>query len=135
MFEGLYSDVVGQRVKYRVLYSVISTVRWLLMVPQIVVGGSTTPITVLPTVNTVGAGLLAMLHNSGILDRYLLDEAEFTMVESFLEELLDTGVDAQATVWANKPEAGWSATKANPTATTTTIPVTVEDKKVVIQYD
>lgn len=98
MPEGLYRDVVEQRAKYHVLYSVVSTVRWFLMVLQIVVGagltalgsldarlGASTPITVLAAVNTIGAGLLALLHNSGLPDRYRLDKAEFAMVESFLK--------------------------------------------------
>ncbi|GAB1316663.1 SMODS and SLOG-associating 2TM effector domain-containing protein [Madurella fahalii] len=172
MPEGLYRDVVKQRAKYHLLYSIVSTVRWFLMILQLVIGAgltalgsldarlsSSTPITVLAAVNTVGAGLLALLHNSGLPDRYRMDNAEFAMVESFLKELIDTAVveahqttqdvlnecytrfqNAQATVWANKPEAYWSPTKAKPTTTTTTTTiaanapelVAVKDKKTVV---
>ncbi|KAK4226779.1 hypothetical protein QBC38DRAFT_455914 [Podospora fimiseda] len=108
--EGLYRDVVTQRSKYFYYYHLISTMRWILMVLQIVLGavltalGSSqetngTPITVLAAVNTVDAGLLALIHNSGLPDRYRLDKVEFGKVEDFLKELLDTGiVEANQTV-------------------------------------
>ncbi|KAK0637189.1 hypothetical protein B0T17DRAFT_567669 [Bombardia bombarda] len=132
---GLYRDVVIQRTKYFVSYHVLSSMRWLLMIFQIILGailtalGSLdlhdgTPITVLAAVNTIDAGLLALMHNSGVPDRYRLDKTEFTKVEDFLKELLDTGIvesgqtvddilsdcfarfqTAKATVLANMPDS------------------------------
>ncbi|KAK3997369.1 hypothetical protein QBC44DRAFT_280299 [Cladorrhinum sp. PSN332] len=108
--EGLYRDVVTQKSKYFYYYHIISTIRWFLMILQIVLGavltalGSAqmtdgTPITVLAAINTVDAGLLALIHNSGLPDRYRMDKVEFGKVEDFLKELLDTGiVEANQTV-------------------------------------
>ncbi|KAK4163176.1 hypothetical protein QBC43DRAFT_264653 [Cladorrhinum sp. PSN259] len=108
--EGLYRDVVTQRSKYFYYYHMISTVRWLLLVLQIILGAVLTalgsaqtsegiPITVLAAINTVDAGLLALIHNSGLPDRYRLDKVEFSKVEDFLKELLNTGiVEASQTV-------------------------------------
>lgn len=50
-----------------------------------------TAITVLGAVNTVIAGLLALLHNSGLPDRYRYDMAQFEELED-LKELLDSGI-------------------------------------------
>ncbi|KAK3374486.1 hypothetical protein B0T24DRAFT_297288 [Lasiosphaeria ovina] len=135
MPEGLYRDVVTQRSKYFISHHCLSVVRWFLMIFQIVIGAiltamgsldlrNGTPITVLAAVNTVDAGLLALMHNSGLPDRYRLDKVEFSKVEDFLKELLDTGIveanqtvddvlsecfakyqAAKATVLANMPES------------------------------
>ncbi|KAM7187046.1 hypothetical protein V8F33_011465 [Rhypophila sp. PSN 637] len=106
MPEGLYRDVVLERSQYFIFYHVLSTLRWFLMILQIVLGailtalGSLTtggtqhaiPITVLAAVNTVSAGLLALMHNSGLPDRYRLNKVEFVKVEDYIKELLDTGI-------------------------------------------
>lgn len=82
-----------------------------------------TPITVLGAVNTVSAGILAFIHNSGIPDRYRKDMEELREVEDHIKELLDSGIapaglspeqiiaecfdlyqDAKATVRANLPD-------------------------------
>lgn len=68
MPEGLYRDVVFQRSKYFIKYQILSTLRWVLMVLQIVLGAILTalgsvsnhngiPITVLAAINTVNAGV------------------------------------------------------------------------------
>lgn len=81
-----------------------------------------TPITVLGAANTVIAGLLALLHNSGLPDRYRYNMVEFEELEDHIRELLDTGLapadsaidrviagcfvqfsNAKATVQANMP--------------------------------
>ena len=81
-----------------------------------------TPITVLGATNTIIAGLLALLHNSGLPDRYRYNMAEFAQLEDHIRELLDSGLvpadraidqvladcfdrlqDAKATVEANMP--------------------------------
>lgn len=94
--DGLYKDVITHRSKYFILYHLISTLRWFLLILQIVLGailtalGSVqgnlnTPITVLAALNTVAAGLLALMHNSGLPDRYRLDKVEFMKVEDSLK--------------------------------------------------
>ncbi|KAK3319341.1 hypothetical protein B0H66DRAFT_267144 [Apodospora peruviana] len=103
--DGLYKDVIFQRSKYYIKFEILSTIRWFLMILQIIFGAILTalgsvnanvhpgiPITVLAAVNTVGAGLLALMHNSGLPDRYRLNKVEFTKVEDFLKEILDTGI-------------------------------------------
>ncbi|KAH8735804.1 hypothetical protein BGZ61DRAFT_526835 [Ilyonectria robusta] len=81
-----------------------------------------TPITILGAANTIIAGLLAFLHNSGLPDRYGYNMAEFREVEDHIREILDTAMvptnhtidqalaecfdmyqHAKATVLANKP--------------------------------
>ncbi|KAL2264369.1 hypothetical protein VTK26DRAFT_5795 [Humicola hyalothermophila] len=143
--DGLYRDVVTQRTRYCIGYQLLSMLRWFLMVLQITIGAvltalgsvklegsSSTPITALAVVNTMDAGLLALLHNSGLPDRYRLDMAEFSKVEDSLRELLDTGIvkahqtvddvltecfaqfhHAKATVLANKPEAYTNSSTAS----------------------
>jgi hypothetical protein len=44
-----------------------------------------TPITSLAAVNTVSAGVLGLLHNSGLPDRYRMDKAQFSHVEDFIK--------------------------------------------------
>ncbi|KAK3353443.1 hypothetical protein B0T25DRAFT_590977 [Lasiosphaeria hispida] len=133
--DGLYRDVIAQRFKYFATYHLLSTLRWILMILQIVLGAvltalgsldmsNGTSITVLAAINTVDAGLLALMHNSGLPDRYRLNRVEFVKVEDFLKELLDTGIvesgqtvddilsdcfsrfqSAKATVLANMPDS------------------------------
>lgn len=126
--EGLYRDVVEQRWKYSILYLMASTLQLSLMALQIIIGAvltalgslelrSTNPVTALAAVNTVDAGVLALLHKSGLPGRYRNDKVEFERVKDFLkvsppsylivsgqpttsclQELLDTGiVDANQT--------------------------------------
>ncbi|KAK4100306.1 hypothetical protein N658DRAFT_487027 [Parathielavia hyrcaniae] len=132
--EGLYRDVVGQRAKYCVGFQLLSSLHWFLMVLQVMVGavltalGSlstrySTPITLLAAVNTLGAGLVGLMHNSGLPDRYRMDKAEFIHVEDYIRAVLDTGVveaqqkaedvlnecftrfhKARSTVLSNKPQ-------------------------------
>ena len=84
-------------------YHFASTIRWVLLILQLILGASLTalgsmsykdgtPITVLGAANTVIAGLLALLHNSGLPDRYRYDKAEFEQVEDHIRELLTTGL-------------------------------------------
>lgn len=103
MPRGLYKDVVSRRATCFYLFHCTSILRWLLMILQLVIGATLTaigslsirdgtPITVLGAANTVIAGLLALLHNSGLPDRYRHDMAEFEEVEDHIKELLDTGI-------------------------------------------
>ncbi|KAI5463407.1 hypothetical protein BGZ63DRAFT_381348, partial [Mariannaea sp. PMI_226] len=51
-----------------------------------------TPITILGAVNTVTAGFLAFLHNSGLPDRYWYDMAQYEAVEDHIREVLDASI-------------------------------------------
>lgn len=103
------------------------------MIVQLLVGAALTaigsmsmsdgvPITVLGAVNTVVAGFLALLTNSGLPDRYRYDMFEYAQVEDHIKEILNSGVvpanktndqviaecfemyqDAKTTVAANMP--------------------------------
>lgn len=94
--DGLYRDVIYQKTKYAYKHQVLSNIRWALMILQIIIGavltslGSLdlkdgTPITIFAAVNTVGAGLLALMHNSGLPDRYRLDKVEYSKVADFIK--------------------------------------------------
>tara|TARA_R110002060_G_scaffold47891_1_gene58890 strand:+ start:334 stop:786 length:453 start_codon:yes stop_codon:yes gene_type:complete len=54
--------------------------------------GTNVRITLLAAANTVLAGLLALMHNSGLPERYKNDWTEFDEVEMFLRELIETGI-------------------------------------------
>ncbi|KAK3307491.1 uncharacterized protein B0T15DRAFT_530381 [Chaetomium strumarium] len=108
--DGLYRDIVTHRFKYSVGFQLLNSLHWSMLVLQVTLGAILTalgslpqreaaPITALAAVNTVSAGLLGLLHNSGLPDRYRMDKAEFIQVEDFVKEVLDTGiVDAGQTV-------------------------------------
>lgn len=130
---GLYRDVVAQRNKYYLLFHAASIARSSLMVLQLLIGAALTsigamalknsiPITVLGAVNTVIAGLIALLHNGGLPDRFRYDMTQFEELEDHIKELLDSGIapvdmttdqilaecfdrfrEAKATVAANLP--------------------------------
>lgn len=46
------------------------------------------PITVMAATNTIIAGILALLHNSGLPDRYRYNQIQFEEVEDYLKVLL-----------------------------------------------
>ncbi|KAM0431916.1 hypothetical protein ACHAPT_005169 [Fusarium lateritium] len=140
---GLYADVIRRRSLCFYFFHLASTVRWGLLVAQLVLGASLTAlgafsfangisITVLGAANTVIAGLLALLHNSGLPDRYRYDMAEFEEVEDHIKEILTTRLvradltldqvlaqcydlfhDAKTTVEANMP-ATYTPSQATP---------------------
>ncbi|KAL5090599.1 hypothetical protein Trisim1_004224 [Trichoderma cf. simile WF8] len=133
MPRGLYKDTVTQRTKFFYLHHASSGIRWILMLLQLFIGATLTalgsmsfsqgtPITILGAANTVIAGLLAFLQNSGLPDRYRYDKSEFEALEDHIKEILDSGIapadqtadqilaecfdlyqDAKATVSANLP--------------------------------
>ncbi|RFU74833.1 c6 transcription factor [Trichoderma arundinaceum] len=133
MPRGLYKDTVTQRTKFFYLYHASSGIRWILMLLQLFIGATLTalgsmsfkqgtPITILGAANTVIAGLLAFLQNSGLPDRYRYDKSEFEALEDHIKEILDSGIapadqatdqilaecfdlyqDAKSTVSANLP--------------------------------
>ncbi|KAJ6444585.1 C6 transcription factor [Purpureocillium lavendulum] len=130
---GLYRDIVQERNKYFLLYHAASITQAALMVLQLLIGASVTslgamrlhtgiPITVLGAVNTVIAGLIALLDNGGLPDRFRYDMTQFEELEDHMKELLDSGIvpanmttdqvlaecfdrfrEAKATVAANLP--------------------------------
>ncbi|KAF6841520.1 hypothetical protein CMUS01_03553 [Colletotrichum musicola] len=100
---GLYRDVIWHRTKYFYFYHGMSTIRWISYILQIIFGAvltaigsmsfeNGTPITVLAAANTINAGILALLHNSGVPDRYRSDQLEFEEVEDHIKKVLDTAV-------------------------------------------
>lgn len=99
---GLYRDCIYRRAISSYSFHFIGFVRAILFVLQLMIGASITAlssggasdtaITILAASNTVIAGLLALLHNSGIPDRYRYDKSEFQKVEDHIREVLATGI-------------------------------------------
>uniref|UniRef100_A0A0D2XXG4 SMODS and SLOG-associating 2TM effector domain-containing protein n=1 Tax=Fusarium oxysporum (strain Fo5176) TaxID=660025 RepID=A0A0D2XXG4_FUSOF len=84
-------------------------------------GFDDTAITILAASNTVIAGLLALLHNSGIPDRYRYDKSEFQKVEDHIGEVLATGISINAIFTARIPTStSASTTDANAYTDTST---------------
>ncbi|KAK8080708.1 hypothetical protein PG997_008526 [Apiospora hydei] len=86
--DGLYRDVI-----------------WILMVLQLGLSACLTalgsfsqqdgkPITVIAAICTCIAGILALMHNSGLPDRYRSDRNEFYQVEVYIKEIMDTRLAA-----------------------------------------
>lgn len=108
MADGLYKDVVEDRAMWFCFFHACSSVRWALVVSHILVsatiaalgqgssdgasGRKVSHMTALAAANAVIAGLLALLHNSGLPDRYRNNKAEFEMVEDHIRRLLDSGL-------------------------------------------
>jgi len=101
--DGLYRDVIRARFSCQYSYWISSTLVNVSMVFQLLLGAALTAlgsratgqelaITILAAANTVIAGLLALMHNSGLPDRFQKDFNELDMVESYLKELMDTGI-------------------------------------------
>ncbi|CAG8971481.1 hypothetical protein HYALB_00002065 [Hymenoscyphus albidus] len=100
---GLYREVVTARTGAMQMYYAFSFFFNTSLVIQLVLGalltalgsratGKDVLITVLAAGNTVVAGLLALMHNSGLPDRYQKDWEEFDKVEAYMRELMDTGI-------------------------------------------
>ncbi|KAF5691467.1 C6 transcription factor [Fusarium circinatum] len=100
--QGLYRDCIYRRTVSSYSFHIIGLVRAILFILQLIIGASITAlsaggandtaITILAASNTVIAGLLALLHNSGIPDRYRYDKSEFQKVENHIREVLATGI-------------------------------------------
>lgn len=84
-------------------------------------------ITILAAANTVNAGIIALLHNSGLPNRIKQDWNEYAKVETFLEEIINTGlvgenetkVDAVAKCWDMFSAAKATIEKNKPAVYTT----------------
>ncbi|KAI1753948.1 hypothetical protein F4782DRAFT_528878 [Xylaria castorea] len=101
--DGLYNDVLYEKTKYTYYYHALCILAWLLMLLQLALSailtalGATssdngTPITIIAAINTSVAGILALLHNSGLPDRYRWDKNEFYKVEEHIKAIVDTGL-------------------------------------------
>lgn len=146
---GLYKEVIASRTKSQRQYWFMATLYNTCIVLQLLLGAALTAlgssdnstshrlaITILAAGNTVNAGIIALLHNSGLPNRLKQDWNEYAKVEAFLEELMYTGlvgvnetkVDAVAKCWdmyatakatieKNKPEVYTTASSAQAVAT------------------
>ena len=130
--DGLYREVVRSRVIAQYQFIISTLIFNISVILQVLLGATVTAlgsqtrqhtaITVIAAANTVNAGLLALIHNSGLPERYRNDWNEFDKVEMFLRELIDTGIVkegwdrdqviadcfhrytvARNTIWQNKP--------------------------------
>ncbi|KAI0406825.1 hypothetical protein F4802DRAFT_612978 [Xylaria palmicola] len=101
--DGLYSDILYEKTKFNYYYHALCVIAWVLMLLQLALSailtalGATsssngTPITIIAAVNTSVAGILALLHNSGLPDRYRWNRNEFYKLEEHLKAVVDTGL-------------------------------------------
>ena len=65
------------------------------------------PITVLAAANTVNAGVIALLHNSGLPGRFRNDWNEFKKVEIHIVELIHSGIVRKDITVADAIERCW----------------------------
>ncbi|KAI1079474.1 hypothetical protein F5B20DRAFT_165966 [Whalleya microplaca] len=99
--DGLYQDVLCEKTKFTYWFYLLSAVRWILMILQLAMNAvmtalgsmaykNGTSITVIAAVNTCVSGMLALMHNSGLPDRYRSDRNEFYKLEERLKSIVDT---------------------------------------------
>lgn len=102
MPEGLYKDIVVHRNKFFLYFHATSILRWVGMLLQLLISAVLTGIgsmnlggvviTTMAACNTIIAGILAILHNTGLPDRYRYNQSEFEEVEDYLKMLLRSRV-------------------------------------------
>ncbi|KAK8060473.1 hypothetical protein PG996_010403 [Apiospora saccharicola] len=111
--DGLYREVMWEKAKFTYWFHILSTIRltevvfrrWILMVLQLGLSAVLTAlgsvskqdgnaITVIAAICTCIAGVLALMHNSGLPDRYRSDRNEFYSVEVYIKEVMDTRLAA-----------------------------------------
>ncbi|EOO03096.1 putative c6 transcription protein [Phaeoacremonium minimum UCRPA7] len=96
MPNGLYKDVVFEKTKNFYHFHMIYTTQWILLILQIMLGAVLTalgaismkdkiPITALAAINTVAAGVLALMHSSGVPDRLLRNKNEYSNVVDYVK--------------------------------------------------
>ncbi|KAI1136997.1 hypothetical protein F5Y05DRAFT_389841 [Hypoxylon sp. FL0543] len=107
--DGLYQDVLHEKTKFTYWFHSVGIVTWILMLLQIAMSavltalgsittssagknGNGTAITSIAAVNTCVGGILALLHNSGLPDRYRSDRNEFYKLEEHLKAIVDTAL-------------------------------------------
>ncbi|KUI65736.1 hypothetical protein VM1G_01927 [Cytospora mali] len=103
---GIYRHVLSQKRKRKIMHHTLGILLYLCHFVQITVAAILTSlgpnakryeiaITVLGAVNTVVAGVLALLKGSGVIERLAKDEVEFQKLQDWIEEtesLLSVGV-------------------------------------------
>jgi hypothetical protein len=101
--DGLYKDVIRSRVVCTYQYYFCMVWFNVSLFAQLILGaaitalasaskGGETSITILAAINTVNAGILALMHNSGLPDRYKNDWTEYERVELYIKELIAGGI-------------------------------------------
>lgn len=94
---GVYKHVIEQRRRKKLLHHTLGVILYISHFLQIIVAAVLTalgpnaknyevPITVLGGVNTVIAGVLALLKGSGVIERLSKDEVEFAKLKDWIEE-------------------------------------------------
>lgn len=94
---GVYKHVIEQRRRKKLLHHTLGVILYISHFIQIIVAAVLTalgpnaanyevPITVLGAVNTVIAGVLALLKGSGVIERLSKDEVEFAKLKDWIEE-------------------------------------------------
>jgi hypothetical protein len=99
---GLYKSIILSRTVSQYQYLLSCLLFNLSLIVQILLGAAVTAIgasmehgtgvAILAAANTVNAGLLALMHNSGLPERYKNDWNEFEEVEMWVRRLIETGV-------------------------------------------
>ncbi|KAH8595641.1 hypothetical protein B0O99DRAFT_622356 [Bisporella sp. PMI_857] len=100
--DGLYKDVITARFLSQLRYYLTSAFLNFALMAQLGIGAAMTALaaeksnghalTAIAAVNTVIAGIIALMHNGGVPDRYKNDWVEFEKVEMFLEEVMYGGI-------------------------------------------
>jgi hypothetical protein len=102
--EGLYKTVLRERYNNQNKFYAIATIYNACLIAQLVLGAALTSlsasnaadhhtaITILAAANTVNAGLVALLHNSGLPGRIRNDFVEYEKVQLWMEEVMRGGV-------------------------------------------
>lgn len=99
----LYSDIIQHRKHLTYKYNFLSTFYNTALLLQILLGATITALSglgsnnqvvlaVLAASNTVNAGVLALMHNSGLPAKLKNDLGEFEKVEQHVRALIETGV-------------------------------------------
>ena len=102
--EGLYKDVLRYRYFSQYKFYSASMLYNFCLIAQLILGAALTSlsassaerngtaITIIAAANTVNAGLVALLHNSGLPSRLRNDLVEYEKVQIWIEEIMRGGV-------------------------------------------
>ncbi|KAI1492628.1 hypothetical protein F5X96DRAFT_667524 [Biscogniauxia mediterranea] len=99
--DGLYQNVLFEKTKFSYWFHLVNAAQWILMLTQLALGASLTAlgslskadgpmITIIAAIGTCVAGILALIHNSGLPYRYRSDRNEFYKLEEHLKAIIDT---------------------------------------------
>jgi hypothetical protein len=128
---GLYASVIslGRRAKYSYyftsfLYNTLLILQLLFSAANTALAAQPIPhkisLTTLTALTTVNAGIVALLHNSGLPNRLRNDWNEYDKVETFLVEVMSGGVVPAGSTWEdvvqlcfNKSAAAKATVQAN----------------------